>query len=87
MPLVLSTKEDAILARLLAHSAAVRGNWASVVYMKEALLREDGLMFREAWDELDKETQIALWVAPKSGGVWTTEERTQMRGYFGVTSN
>ena len=87
MSLVLSTKEDAILTRLLAHSAAVRANWASVVYMKEALRLEDSLMFREAWDELDKDTQIALWVAPSRGGVWTTDERKRMREYMNGTSH
>lgn len=87
MSLVLSTKEDATLARLLAHSQAVRDNWHSVVYMKEALAEEDSLKFREAWDELSREDQVALWVAPSRGGIWTTAERTQMRGYMNVTSN
>ena len=82
MSFVLSTKEDATMARLLEHSAAVRANWASVVYMKEALRLEDSLMFREAWEELDRETQVVLWVAPSKGGIWTTAERTQMREFM-----
>lgn len=49
--------------------------------MKEALAEDDALKFAEAWKELDKDTQIALWVAPKKGGIWTTKERAQMREY------
>lgn len=33
---------------------------------------------REAWRELDEETQRSLWVAPSKGGVLTTKEREVM---------
>lgn len=79
MSFTFSTKEDATLARLLAHMQAVREHWASIVYLKEALVIEDDLMFREAWDELGHEVQKILWVAPLYGGVWTTAERILMR--------
>ena len=82
--MTLEAKEDLTLARLLSHMKAVRERWASVVYMKESLRLDDDLMFLEAWHELDKETQIALWHAPKYGGVWTTIERTQMRKMWGM---
>lgn len=79
MSLVLSSKEDAVLSRLLAHMQAVREHWATVVYLKEALRLDDSLMFREAWDELGHDVQRKLWTAPKYGGVWETAERAKMR--------
>ena len=87
MSLVLSTKEDATLARLLSHMEVVRARWASIVYMKDALAEEDSLKFKEAWDELPREEQIALWVAPSKGAVWTTNERKRMREYMNGASH
>ena len=65
--------------RLLRHMAAVRDNWDSVVWIKQGLRDGDLGMASEAWGELDNQTKIALWVAPKFGGVWTTREREMMR--------
>jgi len=33
----------------------------------------------EAWDELDQDEKISLWVAPSKGGFFTTEERKIMK--------
>jgi hypothetical protein len=44
----------------------------------------------EAWEELDQDTKIALWKAPRNGGCFTTEERKVMKSkdfreaFFGV---
>ena len=66
--------------RLMAHNAAVRENWATVAYMKEAFIAEDALAFAEAWLELDSdEVKEALYLAPTKGGVFTTEERAYLR--------
>ncbi len=75
-----SVLSEAQQRRLLRHMAAVRDNWESVNWIKTGLAHDDSGMVREAWGELDTETQIALWVAPKYGGVWTTEEREKIRG-------
>lgn len=76
-----------MLARLLVHMRAVRDHWPTIVYLKEALMRDDSLMFMEAWldfgcgDDREKLHAIhqALYVAPTKGGIWTTAERAKMR--------
>lgn len=70
-----TSKEAKTLSRLLSHMAAVRENWVTVVYIKEALAEGDALKCAEAWLELDYMTRVRLWVAPLYGGVWTTSER------------
>ena len=37
---------------------------------------------KEAWLELSEAEQTALWVAPKFGGIFTTEERKIIKGGF-----
>ena len=66
-------------ARYLAHSAAVRDYWHSIVWLKAALDRDDEWAFKEVWQELGHEIQSVLWHAPTKGGIWTTPERTKMR--------
>ena len=39
----------------------------------------------ECWDELTEPEQTALWVAPKFGGIFTTEERNIIKGGFNVS--
>jgi len=70
---------DAQQARLLKHMAAVREHWESVHWIKRGLRDQDLAMAAEAWVELDNEVQIALWIAPSFGGVWTKQEREAMR--------
>lgn len=77
-----TAKEDLALARLMQHTEAVRTHWISVVYCKTALADEDKWSFLEAWQELPRKAQIALWMAPKYGGIWTTAERNKMREYW-----
>ena len=67
------------VAPLMAHNQAVRENFASIVYMKEAHENGDALAFAEAWLELDDDTKSALWLAPTKGGVFTTAERAYLR--------
>lgn len=64
---------------LMTHNEAVRREWESVGYMKQAHLDKDALAFAEAWLELDEDTKHALWLAPTKGGVFTTEERAYLR--------
>jgi hypothetical protein len=37
---------------------------------------------KESWVELSEEEQTALWVAPKFGGIFSTEERKAIKGGF-----
>ena len=70
---------DSQQRRLLRHMAAVREHWASVNWIKEGLRDNDLPKAAEAWLELPRDVQIALWVAPRFGGIWTTRERETMR--------
>ena len=64
---------------LMKHNEAVRANFNSIAYMKEAHENGDALAFAEAWLELDDDTKSALWLAPSKGGVFTTAERAFLR--------
>lgn len=64
---------------LMKHNEAVRANFNSIAYMKEAHENGDALAFAEAWLELDDDTKSALWLAPTKGGVFTTAERAFLR--------
>jgi recombination protein RecT len=79
MSTVVTSKEDQTLARLLSHMAAVRAEWESVVWMKQALKDDDSLAFLEVWMDLSHDLQIKLWQAPSKGGIWTTREREKIR--------
>lgn len=64
---------------LMKHNEAVRANFNSIAYMKQAHEDGDALAFAEAWLELDDDTKSALWLAPSKGGVFTTAERAFLR--------
>lgn len=82
MSTTVSNKEDATLSRLLSHMKAVREHWPHVVEIKRALSTDDGCYFNQLWDELSKEAQIALYISPTGGGLWTTREREKMRKFW-----
>ena len=51
----------------------------SIVAVKEGIASGDLSAAAEAWFELDKEEMQAIWVAPSSGGPFTTQEREIMK--------
>lgn len=57
------------------HMKSVMENIASVMAIKNSIAIEEYEAAAEAWFELDTEAKQALWVAPKKGGCFTTEER------------
>jgi hypothetical protein len=59
-----------------------KDNMKQIVELKENLETEDEdyLAFaRTLWSEFTEEEQVALWVAPTFGGIFTTEERKRLR--------
>lgn len=54
----------------------------SVFSMKESFGDGDYEYAGHVWSELSQEEQTALWVAPKFGGIFTTEERKIIKGGF-----
>lgn len=57
---------------LLECAESVRG-------IKQAIRDEDETYGAQLWNELTHEEQIALWVAPTKGGIFTTRERQVIR--------
>lgn len=64
---------------LLAQIALYRDEFPSIAALKESLAISDYASAREAWGELDKDTQMQLYKAPSRGGILTTEERAKMK--------
>ena len=64
---------------LKAHNEALRDNLWSVVAIKDALASEDYDRAVEAFQELTDDVKRALWVATTKGGIFTTDERKQMK--------
>lgn len=72
---------DKQVRRLMAMTRAIRESdyLADYIHQIKAFLRDgsrdDALAL---WSDLSEEEQIALWVAPSFGGVFTTAERSAL---------
>ena len=56
---------------------------SSVFQMKQSIHEENDIEYAgHIWSELSEAEQTALWVAPKFGGIFTTEERKIIKGGF-----
>lgn len=67
------------LTDLLNYLEVVRNEFPSISVLKESLCTQDYSQAKEAWVELDEETQRILWRAPSKGGILTTSERALMK--------
>ncbi len=63
------------VSKLIRHNEVLRDNLESVTAIKEAINSEDSTYARQLWQELSEDEQIALYVAPTYGGIFTTSER------------
>lgn len=75
-------KEKELLKDFGDYQECVRDNLASIVAVKEYLANQEYAFAREAWIELDEDTQRKLWRAPTKGGIFTTQEREDMKTKF-----
>lgn len=75
---VLEAKEKAV-EFYNNQARAIRDNWDSIVFIKEQLGLGEISAAKEAYAELSEEDQKAVWVAPSKGGIFTTEERKQIK--------
>lgn len=77
-----NNQEDRRQGRLLRHNEVLRD--LTVLHMvyeiKWAMRETDDFYARQLWSELSHDEQMALWVAPKYGGIFTTEERKVLKG-------
>ena len=60
---------------LVYYNEVVRNNFDEIVGIKEAIANENYDQVRPLWNDIDREDQKTLWVAPTKGGIFTTEER------------
>lgn len=68
--------------RLLAQSKMLRDNpilLISLAEVKGFLAAGDTMAATQVWDELEEYEQQALWLAPSYGGLFTTEQRKQLK--------
>ena len=62
--------------RFKTHMAVVWEHRESIETIKSGIAEDKLSSAAEAWEELDNDTIMALWLAPTKGGVFTTHERT-----------
>jgi hypothetical protein len=70
------------IVKLVAMTDALRDDLDlldQVVSIKRSVSEEDYEYALGLWEDLDEVEQTALWVAPRYGGIFTTEERKRLR--------
>lgn len=72
-------KEIEVSAYLIDHNRALREHLGAVVNVIDRLDDGDYDAAKEYWGEIPEEDQRALWVATTKGGIFTTEQRRQMK--------
>ncbi|BES72209.1 hypothetical protein RE428_32270 [Marinobacter nanhaiticus D15-8W] len=72
-------KAQAEINAHLNYAALVRDHFPTIAAIKSALADEDFSSAAEAMSEISKVEQERLWKAPSKGGIFTTEERKQMK--------
>ncbi len=75
--------DEGQLWRLMRLTALLRDDviaLRTVLEIKESLSQGDTEGARGLFYTLEDHEQQAVWIAPKYGGIFTTEERKQLRG-------
>lgn len=62
-----------------AYEAKVKEHQDTITAVKDAIAEGNLSAAIEAWYELSRDDQLALWKAPTKGGCFTTEERNVMK--------
>lgn len=77
----LESDEEKAHKRQQEHDAALGRHYLAVQTIKELLADPDPDYYgvAEVWREIPQIDQIALWLAPTKGGVFTTKERTELK--------
>lgn len=77
----LESEEEKSFKRQQVHDAALGRHYKSVQAIKDELAKEDPDMHSvaEMWGEIPQDDQMALWLAPTKGGVFTTAERNTIK--------
>ena len=77
----LESDEEKAFKRQQQHDAALGRHYISVQLIKEQLAEPDPDLHAvaEMWGEIPQDDQMALWLAPTKGGVFTTAERNTIK--------
>jgi recombination protein RecT len=77
----LESDEEKACKRQQVHDAALGRHYIAVQIMKEKMAEDPPDMYTvaECWGEIPQDDQMALWLAPSKGGVFTTKEREQIK--------
>ncbi len=72
---------DAQVKRLMRMTEVLRdsANLLQAYHIKHAFECDDAEQIKALWEEFTEEEQIALYVAPKFGGIFTTAERKAIK--------
>ncbi len=75
------TDEEKAFKRQQTHDAALGRHYISVQLIEEQLAESDPDLHAvaELWGEIPQDDQMALWLAPTKGGVFTTAERNTIK--------
>lgn len=77
----LESDEERAFKRQQIHDAALGRHFPSVQAIKDELALPDPDMHKvaETWGEIPQDDQMALWLAPTKGGIFTTAERNTIK--------
>ncbi len=77
----LESDEEKAHKRQQQHDAALGRWYKSVDFIKHELEKEEPDMYTiaEAWGEIPQHDQMALWLAPTKGGIFSTAEREALK--------
>lgn len=75
----IEARQSGNVDQLLKHNGAMRACFESITAVKLHLASGDIDAAAEAWAELTRSEERALWVAPSKGGIFTTEEREAVK--------
>lgn len=71
--------QEAQERRKEAHDEALGRHSESVAFIKDCIERQDWQAMTDEWRAIPESDQMALWIAPTRGGVFTTLERASIK--------
>ena len=76
---IIKQNVKAVTDEMVKTANVMREHFTTIYAVKEALMNDDYSFAAEALNELTQEEKQAIWVAPSKGGMFTTEERKQLK--------
>lgn len=73
------TEEEKLAKRRAEHDMALGRHSESVDFIKDRVAAEDWLAMSQEWEAIPRDDQMALWLAPTKGGIFSTAERKAIK--------